>query len=152
MAKPQFKAVISTTKSSYKPEDEAELWFELTNLNEQDYYVLKWHTPFEGFRNNYLDVLRDGGVVPYRGVMVKRGNPSAECYLLIPAGSTAKASVKINEGYDVSMPGNYRVTLDTTLMDIKEKCKGKEFEPGKLSMGLNSVQLSADSISFVVEK
>lgn len=152
MANTQFKAEISTSKSSYGPKENVELSFKLTNLNKEDLYVLKWQTPLEGFRNNYLDVQHDGESVQYKGILVKRGNPSAESYILVQAESTAEASVVLNEGYDISQPGNYRIRLDTALMDVRQKSEGEELQPGKFSEGLNRVQLSADPVTFVVER
>ena len=152
MAEPKFTAEIGTSKATYKSGEDVEFNFKLTSESTDDFQVLKWHTPLEGIRNNFLDVQRDGQKVRYRGMMMKRGNPSAKSYILVPAGSSVEASVKLNEGYDVSEPGTYRVELNTRLMDVKMKCEGEDFQPSTLMDGFNHIELSAEPITFDVER
>ena len=128
------------------------LQFELTNENKEDYYILNWHTPFEGFASEFLEISYEGKPVPYKGILVKRGNPSAENYLPLLAESTISTLVVLNEVYDVSRPGVYCVKLDTALMDYKMKIKGKELQPTKLEDGFSSsIPLSSGCTLFVVE-
>jgi len=151
MAEPRFTTEIGVSKASYGLGEDIQFNFKLTNENKDDFYVLKWHTPLEGIRNNFLDVRRDGQRIFYKGIMMKRGSPLASSYILIPAGSSVEASVMLNEGYGVSEPGTYSVELDTRLMDVKMKCEEEEFQPSKLSVGLNHAKLTAEPLTFVVE-
>ena len=129
------------------------LQFEITNANKEDYYILDWHTPLEGFSSEFLEITRDGERVPYNGMLVKRGEPSEENYFPLLAGSTASTAVVLNDAYDVSKPGVYCVKLDTALMDFKMIDDEEEFKPRELEDGFrfNSIPLSSDCVLFVVE-
>lgn len=150
MAEPEFSAGITVgNKDTYQRSEEVLLSFTLTNNNKDDYYVLTWNTPLEGFYGNFLDVTRDGENVLYKGIMTKRVNPLADDYTFIPAGGKAEATLNLNKGYDVSRPGHYKVTLGPLLLDVQGKMDGVEFQPTK--EGKTMVWLSAGPISFVVE-
>jgi peptidyl-Lys metalloendopeptidase len=86
------------------------LGFTLANQTAEDLRVLTWYTPLEGLLGEIFVVERDGESVPYRGILMKRGVPSAEDYVEIAAGSSASAEVEIGEAFDMSEPGEYKVT------------------------------------------
>lgn len=144
-----FSCSIQTDKQSYSSSDPVRLSFELTNSNNCDLYVLKWHTPLEGLYNKYLKVTVGGEDVPYRGIMAKRGNPPAESYVLIQAGASVSGSVDIGKGYDTSSPGSYSVELKTRLMDVVPRKEGVDFVASKLDQ-MNSVPISCDPVEFDV--
>ena len=58
------------------PAEPVTLRFSLTNQSGETLQVLKWHTPLEGFKSNFLRVERDGQRVRYIGLLAKRGLPS----------------------------------------------------------------------------
>ncbi|WP_245767184.1 protease [Stigmatella erecta] len=95
-----------------------ELRFKLSNPTSQTVYALKWHTPLEGLRNNFLEVSRDGTEVPYQGPMVKRADPSAEAYAPLAPGASQEAQVDVAMAYDFTRPGTYRIAFRGTLMDL----------------------------------
>ncbi|WP_225410871.1 protease [Stigmatella hybrida] len=95
-----------------------ELRFKLINPTAQTVYALKWHTPLEGLRNNFLEVSRDGTEVPYQGPMVKRADPSAEAYAPLAPGGSQEAQVDVSLAYDFTQPGTYRIAFRGTLMDL----------------------------------
>lgn len=151
MATPyQFSCSISTNKATYTTSDDVQLNFDLTNLNEQALYVLKWHTPLEGMRNRYLSVLVGGKEVPYRGIMAKRGNPVAESYVLVGAGETVSSTVALKKGYDTTTPGSYSIQFNAGLFDVVPKKEGEEFQPSKLGE-MTPVPISCEPINFTVE-
>ena len=94
------------------------LRFVLTNQGRQALSLLEWNTPFEGWFGAYVEVTRDGVALPYRGPMLKRGDPSAGDYLRIGAGQTRRATVELSLPYDLSQPGLYRVQPRITLHDV----------------------------------
>lgn len=147
VAEPSFTCLISTDKQSYKSGEEVKLFFKLTNINKQDLYVLKWHTPLEDFRNNFLKVKHDGKDLMYLGIMAKRGNPGAESYVLVSSGESVEAEVVLNKAYDVVDPGHYTVELQTKLMDVLEKQEGEEMVPRKLG-SMQCAALSCDPVQF----
>lgn len=92
--------------------------FELTNNGNEDVYVLKWYTPLEGLNSDCLQVVRNGTqTVPYDGRLAKRGKPDPADYVLVPAKQTISVDVDISESYHVSVPGEYDVSLRTTVRD-----------------------------------
>jgi hypothetical protein len=144
-----FPCSIRTDKDVYAPKEAVSLSFTLTNNNGQDLYVLKWHTPLEGMLNNFLSVTVDGIKVPYRGIMVKRGPPSAESYSLVSKGSNLDASVNITDGYSTETCGKYIVQLKTSLMDVVPQKEGVDFKPNGFN-DFSSVAISSNPIEFNV--
>lgn len=125
------------------------LMFVLTNNDPSNsYYVLKWHTPLEGFRNDFLKVYCDGVEVPYEGMMMKRGNPDLASYDLLLPGSSVSGSVYLGEAYEISKPGKYRVELDTSLMDVV-KDEGGEFKPHAIN-DFKGQELRCEPVVFEV--
>lgn len=94
------------------------LHFALHNRSDHALRVLEWNTPFEGWFGAYLELTRDGVALPYRGPMLKRGEPSADEYLGFRAGQRRRASVDLAQVFDLSMPGHYRVEPRITLFDV----------------------------------
>ena len=94
------------------------LRFGVTNRGRLAVSVLEWNTPFEGWFGAYVEVTRDGVALPYRGPMLKRGDPSAGDYLRIGAGQTRRATVDLSLPFDLSLPGLYRVQPRITLHDV----------------------------------
>lgn len=131
-ARSKFSCSIDTDKKIYHSNEQVQLSFQLTNNNDYDVYVLNWHTPLEGLYNRYLVVSVDGKEVDYRGIMAKRGNPTADSYILVVAGQSVSSTVEISSGYDTSIPGRYLVLLKTNLMDVMQKREGVKFVPNKL--------------------
>ena len=85
--------------------------------------------------------------VDYIGIMMKRGNPYIDDYTALRARTKVKASVILNEAYDISKPGLYIVKLDTALHDVQEM--SDDFVPTKLGR-FNPISISTDAIVFIV--
>ena len=94
------------------------LRFGVTNRGRLAVSVLEWNTPFEGWFGAYVEVTRDGVALPYRGPMLKRGEPSADEYLSFGAAQTRRATVDLAQPFDLSQPGLYRVQARITLHDV----------------------------------
>ncbi len=101
----------------YKSGDDKTMQFELTNRGDEDVHVLTWYTPLEGLWSDCLVVTRDGDRVPYDGPLAKRGQPTENDYVLIPAGQSVSNSFALHRAYNVSEPGQYNVALDTEVQD-----------------------------------
>ena len=93
----------------YKSDEATSLIFEVSNPTNKAIRILKWNTPLEGLRSNCLDVKRNGKPVPYDGIMVKRGAPTAEDFLTVPAGKSVTNKVDLGKAYDMSAPGRVKV-------------------------------------------
>ena len=146
VAESNFTSSISVDKERYNSGEEIKLSFKLVNNNKYDVYVLVWHTPLEGFLNNFLEVKHDGKELGYKGFLVKRGDPSEESYVLVIAGKSVDADVILNEAYDVTDPGHYTVKLLTELKDVIVK-QGESVVPRKLDC-MHPVALSSGPIQF----
>jgi hypothetical protein len=94
------------------------LRFTLANRGAVAVQVLEWGTPLEGWFAAYVEVSRDGIAVPYRGPMVKRGDPAANEYIRIAAHGKRRAEVDLAQPFDLSAPGVYRVRPRITLFDV----------------------------------
>lgn len=99
--------------ADYESDRAVGMGFELTNTGDQDLYVLTWYTPLEGLHSDCLSVLRDGERLIYDGVLARRGPPTPEDYVLVPARGTVSKSFELSSAYEVSPPGDYDVVLDT---------------------------------------
>jgi len=94
------------------------LRFSVTNRGGEALNVLEWNTPFEGWFGAYVGVTHDGVELPFRGPMLKRGDPAADDYLRFGAGQTRRAAVDLALPFDLSLPGLYRVQPRITLHDV----------------------------------
>jgi len=83
--------------------------FTLVNMSNQDIQILKWNTPLEGIKGEIFSVERDGEMIDYQGIIMKRGLPLPEDYILIQAGGKVSAEVNIAEAYDFSSAGVYTI-------------------------------------------
>ena len=146
-----FTCSINVASTKYSISEDVLPWltFVLTNNDPSNaYYVLKWHTPLEGFRNNFLKVYYNGEELPYEGIMEKRGNPDPASYDLVLPASSVSGSVYLEEAYDLSKPGKYRVELNTSLMDVI-KDEGGEFTPHAIG-DFNGQDLTCEPITFEI--
>ena len=107
-----------TAPASVATGESVPLRFSLANRGSVAVQVLEWGTPFEGWFAAYVEVLRDGVAVPYRGPMVKRGEPAADEYVRIAARRARHAEVDLAQPFDLSGPGVYRVRPRITLFDV----------------------------------
>ena len=92
--------------------------FRLTNRTNAPLWILRWNTPFEGWRGTLFTLSHDGAEIPYQGPMVKRGDPSREEYVEIPAGESVSATVDLSEVYEIKKPGLYEATVTGGLQDV----------------------------------
>jgi hypothetical protein len=102
------------------------LRFTLTNTGAAPLKVLRWNTPFEGaWFAPFVIVTRDGGrALPYRGPMLKRGDPAADDYLPLEPGQSINAEVDLAQAFDLSRPGRYRVQPRIRLIDVVAPAAG----------------------------
>lgn len=114
---PELEGKLVATKQQFKSSEDKTMEFELTNRGDEDVHVLTWYTPLEGLWSDCLAVMREGQRVPYDGPLAKRGQPTEKDYVLVPAGQSVSNSFALHRAYDVSVPGQYDVALDTEVQD-----------------------------------
>ncbi|SEL81181.1 hypothetical protein [Parapedobacter koreensis] len=71
----------------------------------------QYHTPFEGFLNNFLTITNsEGQEMPYIGPMAKRVMPPvAESYRKVPPMGRDTVSIDIRKGYRIETSGTYTI-------------------------------------------
>ena len=80
--------------------------FTLRNAGPQDLHLLRWGSPFEGaWFGPFMTVRTAKGELKFQGAMRKRGDPSAEDYLLLPAGQSVAATVTLNDAFTLPTSG-----------------------------------------------
>jgi len=92
--------------------------FQLTNRLDQPLWLLRWNTPYEGWRGTILSVRLQGQELPYHGPMVKRGDPVAGDYLRLRAGESQIVGLDLSQAYDLSKPGLYTVKITGGILDV----------------------------------
>jgi hypothetical protein len=96
------------------------LQLSLYNAGSQDLQLLRWNTPFEGrWAGAFVSLRREGQPVAYRGPLVKRGDPDAASYLLLPAGQTASAQLDLALPFALDRPGTYALHPLLQLLDVQ---------------------------------
>jgi len=89
----------------------------LHNRSNQTLQLLRRNTPFEGWLADSLSVERNGQAVAYIGAMAKRMPPSASEYLHLKPGTRYSYRASLQDAYDVSATGRYRVDWRGEVMD-----------------------------------
>jgi hypothetical protein len=92
--------------------------FQLTNRLDQPLWLLRWNTPFEGWRGTILSVSLQGRELPYQGPMVKRGDPPAADYMKLRAGESQIIGLDLSQSYDMSKSGLYTVKVTGGIQDV----------------------------------
>jgi hypothetical protein len=92
--------------------------FQLVNRMPEALWMLRWNTPFEGWRGTILSVSFQGRELPYGGPMVKRGDPVAGDYMRLRASESQIVGMDLSQVYDMSKPGLYTVKAVGDLQDV----------------------------------
>ncbi len=88
----------------------------LTNNHPVDYFILKRFTQLEGLRANIFTVTTNkGSVLPYDGLMFRRGPTQKDEYVKIRANSSISSTATLSNTYGFYEAGTYLVKLSTTL-------------------------------------
>lgn len=87
------------------------LHFTVFNPTEDTLRFTKYHTPFEGFLNNYLTINNaDGSEVTYIGPMAKRIMPPVpESYMMVAPHDSLSVNIDLKKGYRFEKKGMYRI-------------------------------------------
>ena len=84
--------------------------FDFTNVAQQDYYLMKRHTPLEGLYSPFLTVKQGDQVIQYQGYVAYRLPATKDNYVLIQAGSTVSSlMIELTRAYQLPRDGVYTV-------------------------------------------
>jgi hypothetical protein len=92
--------------------------FTLESEAQTDLWILKWYTPLEGIKGKILQVTCDGEELPYQGIMMKRGNPRKEHYVLLHPGGSASAEFDLSEHFPLRKCDECRVDFKGRIHDV----------------------------------
>jgi peptidyl-Lys metalloendopeptidase len=107
-----------TAEPGYVTGKPIRITFTLENLTGEDLFVLTWYTPLEGLSGKIFEVICDGRMIPYEGMMVKRGNPGTQDYMHIAPHGSVKVVVDLAEVYSIPSCRECRVTFRGRIHDI----------------------------------
>lgn len=93
----------------------------ISNRSTSTLAVLNWGTPFEGWMQPFVRIMRDGVALDYQGPSIKRGDPDRGEYLRLPAGRSRSATLALAPAFNVGAPGHYRIEPQITLHDVTAK-------------------------------
>lgn len=107
-------AILASNQDTYSLQDSIQITFTVNNPTEDTLKFTQYHTPFEGFISNFLEVKDSAGnEVKYIGAMAKRVSPPpAETYHTLAPGEQESISFDLKKGYALEKPGTY--TLEYT--------------------------------------
>jgi hypothetical protein len=113
--------VSISTKHEYKLGDDVIADVTITNTHSRDYALVTRNTPLEGLISNIFSVSKDGKVIPYDDILLKRTTiPTAEEYVPVPAETSISASVNLARAYSFNSAGEYRVQLKTKIQYLND--------------------------------
>ena len=101
--------VFMKTEPCYNVGDPVICEITITYDNNEEYHLLNRGTPLEGLRSDIFTVSSGGKVIPYDGIMLKRGPPSRDEYIRMKAKTTL--DVDLSKAYSFAA-GNYTVQLN----------------------------------------
>jgi peptidyl-Lys metalloendopeptidase len=113
-------AVSIKTAHQYEVGDSVDCEITITNITDEDYHLLSRETPLEGLRSDIFTVYKSRKLIPYDGIMVKRGAPTVRDFTLIKAKSEWKGTVDISTAYCFTSAGTYTMHLSIDAIFRKE--------------------------------
>ena len=110
---PVFSFDIEMTKPEFRKDEPLMMSFTVTNLLPKENIFLKWHTPFEGFRNEFLEVMHmeSGTGIRYEGILASRAAPQKGdgSYIEFAAGASENTGIDLRKAYTFEKKGLYQV-------------------------------------------
>jgi hypothetical protein len=89
--------------------EEVNLKFTLINPTDTPIYILEWYTPLEGIAGEIFQVSLEGQEIPYEGMLVFRGDPTPDSYILLNPGEATSAVVDLATSFNFSKAGVYKI-------------------------------------------
>ncbi len=112
---PTFEYALRMDRPELSTDDPVIMHFTVTNRLPKRNVFLIWHTPLEGFGNEFLDIIHveSGEAVQYEGMLASRAAPSRKngSYIELDAGASRSTSIDLREAYTFTRPGTYRIAF-----------------------------------------
>ncbi len=98
--------------------------FELKNHYASPITLLTWGTPLEGkFTRNLFHISKQEQTIAYIGRNIKRGTPTATDFITLAPHSSIKATIDLQQGYNIQTTGHYKISLNLSHLQSKAKQK-----------------------------
>jgi len=68
---------------------------------------------------SFFCVRRNSVIVPYHGLLIKRKTPGPEDYYELFPDESVSASIRLQDFFDISLPGRYTISYEIFFMDPK---------------------------------
>lgn len=111
-------------------------------------WILRWNTFLQPHCGDCLLVTHNGSPVPYIGLRVLYGNPSAESYIRIPAGGSEERQIDLSELYGIREPGEYQVSFRLSVLGAAEET---DAEPPRDRGRLKLTIIESEKVAFRIE-
>jgi hypothetical protein len=106
----EFEVTLASVTGAPKIGAPIELSFSVKNGATKSARFCRYMTPIEGFYGDILEVKDiDGNKVPYQGILKKRAEPTADDYIDVTYGNSAKVTFDLQSVYPITTPGNYTI-------------------------------------------
>jgi peptidyl-Lys metalloendopeptidase len=151
ISSPKLLINLEFSQRSYKAADKHLLSFSLKNETDKTIRVLKWHTPFDGFKANMFDVTVSGKRTVYLGRLYKRGVPAESDYLTLEPGETKSVKLDLAEGYDIADAGDYSVSFRPTMLHAGTESVDAQIRHYVASGGVPQVPVKANVALFKLD-
>jgi hypothetical protein len=92
--------------------------FGIENVSSSDVWILKWYTPLEGIKGKIFEVSCDGADIPYEGMLMKRGNPGKDDYLLLHPNKPVEKEFDLSSVYSIPACKECRVNFKGRIFDV----------------------------------
>ena len=99
--------------------------FDYTNNAQEDLYLCKHETPFEGFLSPFLSVINSKSRLDldYKGYIVYRDTPKWNEFILLRAGETVSTTLRITDAFNFDIDGSYIIEYSSPLHYIARRTK-----------------------------
>jgi peptidyl-Lys metalloendopeptidase len=124
--------------------------YTLTNNSDRAVVLLRWQTPLGDVTESFFQVKRNGVEVPYTGRHVKRAALSSADFMVLGAGESDSVVVDLAKYYDMSVAGQYEVSVDSHLDNVFVETSQEKLAPAgeaSLRSGATIVWLDSANVS-----
>ena len=120
--------------------------YTLTNTSNRAVVLLRWQTPLGDVTESFFQVKRNGVEVAYTGRHVKRAAPTSADFMVLGAGESDSVVVDLAKYYDMSVAGQYEVSVDSHLDTVFVETSQEKLAPaGEASLRSGGTIVWVDS-------
>ncbi len=103
----QLEVRLAPAREKQVPTASTVVEFTLVNNSEHPVAVLKAQTPFFGVQGDLFSIEFKGQAAPYRGMLVKRGQPAADDYFTLAPHEVKSTTLDLSASYAFNVDGVY---------------------------------------------